>query len=147
MPASINATLGAGTCLRYEDQSTPGTYIDIEEALSIFEVGDNEGGVVDITPICSPEGQKEVIEGEGDPKEVEIVLNDKPGKTDYADYITLVMAKTENVTHQVEFSNGRIATFDLSYLGFRMNETERGAQLQATVKASQVTDITWSTAP
>ena len=146
MAGSVNATLGAGTCLSYEDQTVPGTYNEVTQALKIFEVSDNQGNEVDVTPLCNDVGDKETVTAESDAREIEITCNDVPGDAAYEAYVALAMAKT-TMNHRIEFSNGRIADFELKLTGFKVADPDRGTQLQGVITAVQTSDIVWTVSP
>ncbi len=143
MPLAITETLGAGSGLWYEDQSTPGTYIELTNALEIGPIG-AQGESVQVTPIG--ETTHRFIAGMETPPDLQFTFNHIPGDADYAGFLSLARSRTQ-INMRVQYTSGDRADFNCALLGAQMQTPESAAQLKMAVQAKQSGETTWAETP
>lgn len=141
MTAATIAKIGAGTTLSYEDSNTPGTFIDLVNALQVGSTGE-QGEFVEITPISQT--TRQYIPGMKTPPDKEITFNDVPGDTDQEAFFNLAKS-AETVNMQIIFANGRKGAYALALSGYQVNEPEGNSQITITVYGKQSGSVTWTT--
>ena len=139
MPNSTIAVIGAGTTLSFEDPSSKGTYIELDEARTIGAIGE-QGEFVETTPIKKK--TRTYIPGLKTPPDKEITGNDVPGDANQETFLQLAKDNA-TVNMKVELSNGRVGTFTLALAGWQINEPQGGEALQWTVYGKQSGDVNW----
>lgn len=141
MAFATKPTVGATTKLEFEDFVTPGTWNLLETAKELPELGDSKEPM-NATPLHAVD--HEYIEGDkAEPENMDFVLQDVPGNTNHEDFIDHV--KTNSLaTLRVTYSTGRVAEFDVTLLGYKLNPPSRGDVITITVTAKRTGGITWS---
>ena len=134
------AIIGAGTTLSFEDPANPGSYLVLEEALTIGATG-TQGEFVETTPIKAT--TRTYISGLKTPPDKEITGNDVPGDANQESFLKLA-ADNETINMKVEYSNGRSGTFILALSGWQINDASGGEALQWTVYGKQSGDVVWN---
>lgn len=142
MPYSTTTKLGAGSKLHFEPPASPGTFLLLDNALNIGQVGE-QGEFVETTPIS-----KEVrtyIRGLTTPPNKQITFNDTPGDPNYKAFLDAVDDKNvDNIKMRVDYKNGVRAEFVLVPNGRMMDEAQGNTQLQMIVFGQQSGITEWS---
>ena len=142
MPYANTPTIGAGSILAYEDQDNLGSYIDLDDALNIGQVGE-QSDQVEVTPIRAK--TREYIAGLDTPPDKQITFNHVPANTSYQMFLGLVDQRL-NINMRVTYESGDIAIFNIALLGRMMEEAEGNTQLKMTVYGKQSGATAWSEA-
>lgn len=126
----------AGFKLKLGDNSSPQSYSDIEEVLSVGQLG-SVGEDLDVTNFDSADGQREFIAGLSEGNEIPVECNDIAGTQQEA----LVAAKGTNRHFQAvwtKVSPNRTVTFIASVKGYEYapSNTEQN-KINFTLKVSQ----------
>lgn len=141
MPAATVSKLGKGTILRYESP-TPGTFIDLPNALTIGSIG-AKGSFVNNTPISAPDPT--FLAGDKEPEEKEFTFNDIPGDSDQEAFLAKAAAG-DTWKMQVEYPSGRIADFSCVLNNWQQGEPTREGALTVVAFGQVTGGVTWSTA-
>ena len=126
MAYSVVALAGAGIRTFVEDPENPGTWVFLENALTMGAV-ESKRGFIETTPLAS--ANKTFIAGDDEVSQSEIAFNDIPGNPSNAFFNELALAKAE-VNFRIEFPNGRRVDTNLSLGGFGLNEPSRTEALK-----------------
>lgn len=130
--------IGVGSTLYYEDQVTPGTYIECPWMKDFGELGD-EASFTDATPLRSAAEVK--ISGEPSAQEREFKFIDVPGDGAHEDFIDLALAEA-TVNMRVELPNGRQFNFPAALAKPKWSTPTRGEAIEVTVPYSKSGDMT-----
>jgi Phage tail tube protein family len=143
MPLSINATLGAGCALQYEDPVAPGIFVDLPNALNVGGQMGSQGEFVETTPISKT--TREYIAGMKTPPDKQFGFNHTPGVPAYARFLQIVdnSATYGNIRMRVNYTTGERATIWIALSGRVMDEAEGNAQLKHQVFGKQSGDPIW----
>ena len=140
MPYATVPTIGAGSVLQFEDPDTPDTFIDLDDALNIGQVGE-QSDQVEVTRIKSK--TREYIAGLDTPPDKQLTFNHVPGNANYQLFLAQVDARV-NINMRVVYESGDIADFNVALLGRMMEEAEGNAQLKMSVFGKQSGRTEWS---
>lgn len=140
MAGSTIPTLGAGSVLYYEPSASPGTWVALNNALNIGEVG-STGEFIETTPISNV--VRQYIAGMQTPPDKTLTFNDMPGDTDYAAYLAEVDAGN-TINHRVDYSNNHRAAFAVVLNGRVMQEADGVSQLKMNVLGKQSGATIWT---
>jgi len=143
MTFSTVAKLGAGSKLFFEDPATPDTYLLLDNALTIGQVGE-QGEFIETTPISKT--VRGYIRGLKTPPQKTLGFNDIPADANYQAFIAAWddEANTASIKMRVDYSNGRRAEFNVVSSGRVVDEAQGSAQLQMMFFAQQSGATVWS---
>ena len=140
MAGSQVPTLGAGSKLYYEPSASPGTWLLLDNALNIGEVGE-QGEFLETTPISKV--VREYIRGLKTPPNKTVIFNDVPGDANYVGFLAEVDAG-QTINFRTDYSNNHRAAFTLVLNGRIMQEAEGNSQLKMNVFGQQNGATIWS---
>jgi hypothetical protein len=142
MSFSTVAKLGAGSKLYFENPAAPGTFILLDNALTLGQSGE-QGEFVETTPISKT--VREYIKGLKTPPSKQLSFNDVPADTNYALYLSKVDDESvASVKHRIDYSNGRRAEFTVVMSGRVLDEADGNTQLKMQVFGQQSGATVWS---
>lgn len=140
---STVAVIGAGSTLYFEPPTAPGTWLKLDEALTLGQTGE-QGEFVETTPISKK--VREYIRGLKTPPDKQITFNDVPADANYQQYLAAVDDEDNVATikHRIDYANGRRAEFTMVANGRVVDEAEGNTQLKMIVFGKQSGATVWS---
>lgn len=143
MSYQLNAKLGAGSVLKYEDPAAPGTYVPLVTALDIGGQTGSQGEFVETTPISQT--VREYIRGMKTPPDKQFTFNHQPGNAAYARFLQVVDNQSYDfIKMRIDYTSGDRADFNIVANGRVMDSAEGNTQLKHIVFGKQTGDVTWS---
>jgi hypothetical protein len=140
MPLSTVPKIGDGSTLAYEDQASPGTFIECPWMIDMGEIGD-DASTADATPLRSVDEVK--IPGSPTSEDREYKFIDVPGDAAHEDFIDLAEAQT-TVNMQTTLSNGRVFDYPAILSKPKWSTPTRGERIEVTVPYSKSGPMTKS---
>jgi hypothetical protein len=143
MSYQLNAKLGAGSVLKYEDPAVPGVYVSLTTATDIGGQTGSQGEFVETTPIAST--TREYIRGMKTPPDKQFTFNHQPGNAAYKRFLDVVDNQSYDfIKMRVEYTSGDRADFNIVANGRVMEPADGGSQLKHLVFGKQTGDVAWS---
>jgi hypothetical protein len=141
MSYQLNAKLGAGSVLKYEDPAVPGVYVDLVTAIDVGGQTGSQGEFIETTPISKT--TREYIRGLKTPPDKQFMFNHQPAVTAYARFLVCVDT-FDLIKMRIDYTSGDRADFSVVPNGRVMESAEGSSQLKHVVFGKQTGDVTWS---
>lgn len=142
MAFATTTKLGAGSKLYFEDPASPGTWLLLDNALTVGQVGE-QGEFVETTPISKK--AREYIRGMTTPPNKQLTFNDVPGEANYKKLLDAVDdTNIDNIKMRMDFTNGTRGAFTIVTNGRVMEEPQGNAQLQMIIFGQQTGATEWT---
>jgi hypothetical protein len=136
---AVNAKLGSGTTIGISTNG--GTSYDIISGVQSLGATGQTKSEVDVTSL--EDGSKVFISGisEGESKAINVNWDE----TDAGQAVLATQAKAGNVAKfEINFSNGKKATFDMVLLGWVIDDPSGDSALKASASGRLSGDIAWA---
>jgi hypothetical protein len=143
MSYSVNAKIGAGSSLSYEDPDVPGVFNVLPNALDVGGQTGSQGEFVETTPILAT--TREYIRGLKTPPDKQFTFNHQPGIAVYQRFLQIADNATyDKIKMRIDYITGDRALIDVVLSGRVMENAEGAAQLKHLVFGKQSGDAAWS---